>query len=69
MSSLLVTNKDNNYFECNNEVSSHKEMLCEFYFYPGAHTTALVSSLTVECGIGAAVSFSVTMLITVSLLE
>ena len=54
VSGLFVANKDNFLkYEYNNEVSSHKEMLRTFCFYPEAHTTALISLLTVKCGIGA----------------
>ena len=58
LSNLLVANKD--YFlnyEYNNEVSSHKEMLCIFCFYPAARTTTVISLFTVKCGIGVAFSF------------
>ena len=49
-SDLLVTNKDKflNMQLFNNKVSSHKEMLCTFCFYSGAHTTAVISLLTVN---------------------
>ena len=50
-----------------NEVSSHKEMLCTFCLYPGTHTAAAISLATY--GIGAAVSFSVTIQVATSLLE
>ena len=65
-----MANEDNFLkYEYNNEVSSHQEVLYAFYFYPGAHTIAVISLLTVKCKIGAAVSFSVTMQIAASLLE
>ena len=61
-SSLLVANKDNFLkYEYNNEISSHKEILCAFCFYPAPHTTAIISLLTVKYEIGAAFSFSITM--------
>ena len=45
-------------------------MLRTFCFYPGAHTTAIISLLTVKCGNGAAVSlFSVTTQVAAILLE
>ena len=53
-------------YEYNNEGNSHKEMLCTFCFYPGAHTTAVISLLSVKCRIGAAVLFSVIMQVAVS---
>ena len=65
-----MANKDNFLkYEYNNEVSSHQEVLYTFCFYPGAHTTAVTSLLTVKCRIGAAVAFSVTMQVATSLLE
>ena len=70
VSNLLVANKDSFLkYEYNNEVGSHKEMLCTFCFYPGAHTTAVTGLLTVKCRIGVAVSFSITMQVAASLLE
>ena len=53
-------------YEYTNEVSSHQEVLYTFCFYPGAHTTAVTSLLTVKCRIGAVVSFSVTMQVAAS---
>ena len=70
MNNLLVANKDNFLkYEYNNEGSSHMEMLCTFRVYPREHTTAVISLLSVKCGIAAAVSFSVTMQVAVYLLE
>ena len=67
VSNLLVANEDNFLKnEYNNEVSSHQKVLYTFCFYPGAHTTAVTSLLTVKCRIGAAVSFSVTMQVAAS---
>ena len=57
-----MANKDNFLkYEYNNEISSHKEMLCAFCFYPGPHTTAIISLLTMKYEVGAAISFSITM--------
>ena len=65
-----MANEDNFLkYEYNNEVSSHQEVLYAFCFYPGAHTIAVTSLLTVKYRIGAAVSFSVTMQVAASLLE
>ena len=44
-------------------------MLCTFWFYSGANTTAVISLLTVKYVIEAAASFSVTMQVAASLLE
>ena len=67
VSNLLVANEDNFLkYEYTNEVSSHQEVLYTFCFYPGAHTTAVTSLLTVKCRIGAVVSFSVTMQVAAS---
>ena len=64
-----MANEDNYLkYEYNNEVSSHQEVLYTFCFYPGAHTTAVTSLLTVHVKyrIGATVSFSVTMQVVAS---
>ena len=50
VSNLLVANEDNFLkYEYNNEVSSHQKVLYTFCFYPGAHTIAVTSLLTVKC--------------------